>query len=173
MSRIIESKCYNIKEATLIWHYGKRLLEEKGDISWAVIDLYRTTSGRYFIQGSGGPGSDYANRELISSTWGDGFIFNDGEEIISMSHHEVIAWGEENLPYDVLRKILRDIKQQARKHNTKVPEILKSSEQRLALRAKAQKASLVSNAHKEAEQLHQAKIYEPFEKIHSMENVLS
>ncbi len=173
MSRIIESKYYNIKEASLIWHYDKRLLEEKGDISWAVIDLYRTTSGRYFIQGSGGPGSDYANRELISSTWGDGFIFNDGEEIISMSHHEVIAWGEENLPYDVMRKILRDIRQQARKQNAKVPELLKSSEQRLALRAKAQKASISFNTQKESEQLRQERIYEPYEKIHSMENVLS
>jgi hypothetical protein len=173
MNRIIESKCYNIKEATLIWHYDKRFLKEKGDISWTVIDLYRTTSGRYFIHGSGGPGSDYANRELISSTWGDGFILKDGEEIISMSPHEVIAWGEENLPCDVLRKIIRDIKQQARKQNTKVPEILKSSEQRLALRTKAQKAILAFNTQKESEQLRQEKIYEPYEKIHSMENVLS
>ena len=173
MSRIIESKCYNIKEATLIWHYGKRLLEEKGDISWAVIDLYRTTSGRYFIQGSGGPGSDYANRELISSTWGDGFIFNDGEEIISMSHHEVIAWGEENLPDDVLRKILRDIKQHARKQNTEVPEIIKSSEQRLALRAKEHKERLFINAQKEVEQLRHDKINEPYERILKIENLLS
>ncbi|NLZ52104.1 MAG: hypothetical protein GX892_02970 [Thermoanaerobacteraceae bacterium] len=93
MSKNNKSVYRQIENATLVWHYSNGFSKEKGDIRWAHTDLYRTASGEYFIHVSGGPGSNYANPEKISTAWGDGFCYTSGEAIIPMSQHEVIVWG--------------------------------------------------------------------------------
>lgn len=154
-----------IKEATLVWHHSNGFSKEKGDIRWAITDLYRTTSGQYCLHVSGGPGSDYVDRENISSAWGDGFIYTDGEAIIPMSQHEVIVWGEENLPDDVLKKVLKDIRQQTKRRNTEIPKILEFSTQKLVMREKETKIGLaIAKANEEA-QARQSKYYEQFAEL--------
>lgn len=162
MRRINESEYCHIEEATLIWHYSNGFSKEKGDIRWTYIDLYRTTSGEYCLHVSGGPGSDYASRENISSAWGDGLIHTDGEEIISLSPHQVIIWGEENLPDDVLKKVFKDIRQRAKRKNAKAPEILGFSEQKLAIREKETKIKLAAAKANAEVQARQEKYYEQF-----------
>jgi hypothetical protein len=49
-----------------------------------------TRSGKYFLHGSGGPGSPY-------SVWDNESDANiDGEAILPMSQYDVITWAEEN-----------------------------------------------------------------------------
>lgn len=154
-----------IKEATLIWHYSNGFSKVKGDIRWAFIDLYRTASGEYFLHVSGGPGSDYAAQKNNSSAWGDGFTYTDGEAIIPMSQHELIAWGEENLPDDILRIIFRDIRKKAKQNNKGVPKILELNRQKLTLREKETKMRLTAAKAKEEAQAREARFYEQFAEV--------
>lgn len=154
---------YCTEKSTLIWHYSNGFSKDEGDIRWVITDLYRTASGEYFLYVSGGPGSDYAAKENASSMWtGDEVIYSTGEAIIPMSQHEVIVWGEENLPDDVLRKVLKDIRQQTKLRNAEIPKILELSTQKLVMREKERKTGLaIAKANQEA-QAQQARYYEQF-----------
>ncbi len=153
---------YCTEKATLIWHYSNGFSKDKGDIRWATIDLYRTTSGEYCLHVSGGPGSAYAVQENISSVWGDGFIYSDGEAIIPMSQHEVIVWGEENLHDGILKKVLKNIQQQAILHNEGIPKILEYSIENLHMREKERKTGLAIAKDNQEAQAQQARYYEQF-----------
>ena len=142
MSKNIKSIYRKVEKATLVWHYSNGY--SKDDIRWAHTDLYRTASGEYFIHISGGPGSAYANPEKISTEWGNGFCYTSGEEIIPMSLHEVIVWGEENLPDCILKKVFKEIRQRAKRQNSEVPELLKFSEKKLSIREKERRNRLAA-----------------------------
>lgn len=151
-----------IGEATLIWHYSNGLSKEKGDIRWACIDLYRTTSGEYLLHVSGGPGSGYAGRENTSSVWGDGVIYSDGEGIIPMSLQDLMIWGEECLPEDIFGIILQDIRKKTQQENTGTPKILEISEQKLAMREKEIKTCCAAAQANAEVQARQTRFYEQF-----------
>lgn len=135
---------YCNEKATLIWHYSNGFSKDKGDIRWAITDMYRTVSGEYCLYVSGGPGSYYMAQESISSVWGDGFIYSDGEAIIPMSLEDVIDWGEEYLPDDVLKKVFKDIWQQTKQRNTEIPKILEFSTKSWSRGRRKQKVGLLS-----------------------------
>jgi hypothetical protein len=133
-----------------------------GDIRWEYIDLYRTAAGKYFLHGSGGPGSNVANCERISTAWGDEFFYTSGEAIIPMSQHDIIVWGYENLPDNILKKILKDIQEREKQKNAEISEILKLFEKKLSMRQRKIKIGLTyANATAEV-QARQAKYYEQF-----------
>lgn len=162
MERNNESKYHNTEEDTLIWHYSNGFSKDEGDIRWALINLYKTTSGEYYLHVSGGPGSDYAAKENISTVWGDGVIYTSGEAIIPMSQQNVIVWGEEYLPDDILSEILRDIKKKAKHDKTDIPKILELSEQKISMRGKEREYRLATDKVNAEIQSRRARFYEQF-----------
>jgi|LSQX01.2.fsa_nt_gb hypothetical protein len=142
MSKNNKSIYQKVEKSTLVWHYSNGY--SKDDIRWAHTNLYKTAHGEYFLHVSGGPGSHYANVEKISTAWGDGLSYTNGEAIIPLSLNELIAWGEENLPDHILKKVLKEIRQRTKRQNKEIPKLLKITEKKLSMREKERKNRLAA-----------------------------
>lgn len=57
MKKIINGKRYDTEKATPI---GEGIYAHRGDHAYYWVALYRTTNGRFFVAGEGGPNSKYA-----------------------------------------------------------------------------------------------------------------
>ncbi len=135
MKKVIEGVGYDTKKAIFLGQVSSGFSKE--DIRWSVTELYRTRSGNYFLQGYGGPGSPYA----VWDNESDAHVH--GEAIIPTALYDVIAWAEEYLPDEKLKIVLKDIRQEAKRQNIKVPTYLKAASQKLTLRErKARRAAV-------------------------------
>jgi hypothetical protein len=85
MKKIIHGKTYNTDNAELIASWSNGF--SSSDFNHCNEDLYRTKKGAYFIAGSGGPLSCYAE-SLGDSQCG-------GEEIKPLSKRDALKWCEE------------------------------------------------------------------------------
>lgn len=84
MKKVIDRKVYDTEKSELIceWdngYYGS-------DFKQCSEDLYLTRKGRWFIHGSGGPMSKYAEHN------GQGYC--GSSDIVPMSKDEVVEWLE-------------------------------------------------------------------------------
>lgn len=135
MKKIIEGIGYDTQKATFLGQVNSEFSKE--DIRWSVTELYRTRSGKYFIHGSGGPGSPYS----VWDNESDAHI--DGEVILPMSQYDVITWAEEYLPDDKLKSVIKDIRQEAKLQNIDIPTNLITASQKLTQRErKARRAAV-------------------------------
>jgi len=84
MKKVINSKRYNTKTATEIanWYSG----HSRMDANYCDESLFRTKNGLYFLLGSGGAFSKYAERS--GSGW------TASEDIIAMTEDEAMKWLE-------------------------------------------------------------------------------
>jgi hypothetical protein len=98
MMQIINGVRYDTTTATLMGEYDNGYPTE--DIRWSITQLYKTKAIKYFFYGHGGPGSAYSRKDNCCT-------YADGEKIIPVTLFEVIVWGEEYLPENVLETIIR------------------------------------------------------------------
>ena len=87
MKRVIDGKLYNTETATKIGSYWNGL--STSDFRRVSEELYRTKSGNYFLAGTGGPLTPYAESNGESS-WGS-------SRIIPLSKEEAFEWVQQHL----------------------------------------------------------------------------
>ena len=134
MRKVIDGVGYDTKKAIFLGQVCSGFSKE--DIRWSVTELYRARSGKYFLHGSGGPGSPYA----VWDNESDAHI--DGEAILPMSQYDVITWAEEYLQVEKLKSVIKDIRQEAKRQNIEIPTNLKTASQKLTQREiKARRAA--------------------------------
>ena len=92
MKAIIDGKRYNTETATGVAEYWNGL--GGGDFGRVYEILYITAKGSWFIAGSGGPMTSYAQSVGNSQTGGEG--------IRPLSSEEAMAWLEKNHQTDAL-----------------------------------------------------------------------
>ncbi len=135
MKKIIDGVGYDTKKAIFLGQLRSRFSKE--DIRWSVTELYRVRSGKYFLYGSGGPGSPYS----VWDNESDAHI--DGEAILPMPQYDVLTWAEEYLPDDKLKSVIKDIRQEAKRQNIEIPTNLKTASKKLTQRErKARRAAV-------------------------------
>jgi hypothetical protein len=137
MKKTINGIRYNTKNCTLIFIVDT--IYPKNDIRWSEEYLYKTKSGKYFLLGIGGPGSPYARTDEILGN-------KDGEHIIPMPYDKLIVWAEEYMPDEMLKVLLKDIKQELKRNGIEIPEILNRAFHRLAIMKKVQKLAEAEKA---------------------------
>lgn len=87
MKKVINSKIYNTATATLLHYWDNGCY--RNDFGYCEEELYRTVKGAYFIAGSGGPMSRYAESHGNSTSGGDGIrIISEAEAIEWLENHE-------------------------------------------------------------------------------------
>ena len=86
MEAIIEGKKYDTETATEVASYWNGL--GQGDFGRVNESLYKTAKGSWFIAGSGGPMSAYAQSVGNSQTGGEG--------IRPLSYEEAMNWLEKH-----------------------------------------------------------------------------
>lgn len=92
MLKIIDGKRYNTETATEV---ASRQHGFGGDFDRFNESLYRTPKGAWFVAGSGGPNSPYAQAVDINSRTG-------GEGLRPLSDEQAMAWLENNDETDAL-----------------------------------------------------------------------
>jgi hypothetical protein len=100
MKATIEGKTYNTETATCIAKDGYP--GSVTDFQNWVEHLYVTAKGSYFLYGSGGPMSKYAEPCGNNSMGG-------GSKIIPMTKAEALAWCEEHECEDAIEKHFADM----------------------------------------------------------------
>lgn len=103
MKRVIDGKLYNTETATKIGSYWNGL--STGDFRRVSEELYRTKSGNYFLAGTGGPLTPYAESNGESS-WGS-------SRIIPLSKEEAFEWAQQHLSTDEVLKEFPDMIEEA------------------------------------------------------------
>jgi len=85
MKKVIDGKLYNTETATLLheWNNGVR----GNDFRGCEESLYITKKGTFFLAGSGGPMSKYA-QALDQNSWGG------SEGLEPLSTKEALDWAE-------------------------------------------------------------------------------
>ena len=94
MQRVINGKLYDTSKAELIHEWDNEIYGN--DPRHCEAALYRTKKGAYFLVGSGGPMSRYAQSHGNKTRGGS------GTQVIS--EQEAIAWLEENDGTEALLK---------------------------------------------------------------------
>lgn len=107
MKKIINGKRYDTDTAkrVAIWEHSNRR-----DFNFVSEQLYRKTTGEYFLYGEGGAASKYAE-SLGQNTWGG------GEKIIPLSFEAAQAWAEKHLDGEEYEAIFGAITEDASKKN--------------------------------------------------------
>jgi hypothetical protein len=95
MKKIINKKLYDTDTAKELAVWDNDYYPN--DFNYAVERLYRKRTGEYFLYGSGGGMSRYA--EHTPSGWGW------GQQIIPMTYDEAQTWAEEHLTADEYAEI--------------------------------------------------------------------
>lgn len=101
MKKIINRKVYNTETATLLGDYHYSFTREW---DYCYEALYQTKKGAYFIYGTGGPQSKYAEYNGNGSWCGTC-------EITVLSEKSAMEWAEENLSADDYCKIFGEIEE--------------------------------------------------------------
>ena len=104
MKKIINGKMYNTETAEQIGYYSNGT-----DYSnWHRYEegLYRKKTGEFFLHGSGGPLSRYA--ECISAS---GRSFSSGEDILPLSIDDAKEWVEDYLDADAYIEVFGDVEE--------------------------------------------------------------
>jgi hypothetical protein len=83
MKKTIEGLTYNTATADRIAEYSWG--QSASDFGYFEEELYVTSKGAYFLHGSGGPRSPYAET-LSARSWGS------GETIVPMTEQEAFDW---------------------------------------------------------------------------------
>lgn len=91
MKKIINGKRYNTDTAKLIGTYEPDTFGPS-DFGWFCEEIYRKTTGEYFIYGWGNAASRYA--ENVYGSWGS------GEAITPLTYDEAREWIEKHLDAD-------------------------------------------------------------------------
>lgn len=86
MKSTLNHKVYNTETANFVAEAGT-VMAGNDFRAWKE-KLYLTPKGSWFLHGSGGPMSKYAEHNLNRST--------DGERIVPMTEYEALAWCEEH-----------------------------------------------------------------------------
>ena len=95
MKKIINGKVYNTQTAKCV---GEMSWGNMSDFAYCNEELYRKSTGEYFLFGEGGGMSKYA-KSSGQNSWGW------GDAIIPMTIEEAKVWAEENLDGDEYEKI--------------------------------------------------------------------
>lgn len=98
MKKIIDGKRYDTEKAKCVASYENSY--GINDFKHYSENLYLTTSGSWFLHGSGGPMTKYSKQA------GDATCA--GEDIIPMTEKEVIQWMEEHEEYEGLEHYFPD-----------------------------------------------------------------
>lgn len=100
MKAVIDGKTYNTESARKICAVGSSDGISRSDNGYWEGDLYRTQSGRWFVQGKGNAASFFAEPYGHGSTPGSGIRTADAES--------VRAWLERDGQTDVLLQYAKD-----------------------------------------------------------------
>ena len=106
MNKIIKGKRYDTETAKKMGYY-QHLYPR--DFGYVCEELYRKTTGEFFLYGEGGPASKYRERT------NDGSMWCGGEKIMPMTLKEAQAWAEEHLDGDEYEKIFGEIDETGKK----------------------------------------------------------
>ena len=98
MKRVINGKMYNTETAELIHESDNGIYGN--DFRQCEESLYKTKNGAYFIAGSGGPMSKYAESSGNTTSGGAGI------EVIS--EQEAIEWLEQNDGTEAIEEYFSD-----------------------------------------------------------------
>jgi len=96
MKQIINGKIYNTDTAEHIGHVSGGGPSVTDFTHWSG-DLYVTKKGAYFIQGSGGASSIFAQQLSENECSG-------GSGILVLKHHQALAMAEADLDSDVIEQ---------------------------------------------------------------------
>lgn len=89
--KIINGKLYNTETATLVGEWENNY--STNDFKYCEENLYRKSTGEYFLHGEGGPLSKY-RKSYGDNSWGYGY------EIISLTEKEAKQWAEKYISVD-------------------------------------------------------------------------
>lgn len=98
MKAIIDGLRYNTETAEHLGH-ASECLGSRDFRNWEGT-LYRTKSGRYFLAGSGGPMTRWAES--------NGNTTSGSEGIIPLSKSEALAWAERNLSAETVESAFNE-----------------------------------------------------------------
>lgn len=90
MKKIINKKMYNTESAECV---GSDSFSNQRDFHYWSEELYRKSSGEFFLYGEGGPLSSY-RKEVDMNEWSGGW------DIIPMTDEEARDWAEGHLSAD-------------------------------------------------------------------------
>ena len=90
MKKVINGKRYDTSTAKLVGKYSKDC--SVTDFPWYMEELYRKSTGEYFLYGEGNAASRYAVQSY--GMWGA------GSAITPMSYDDARKWAEKNLDFD-------------------------------------------------------------------------
>ena len=93
MKKIINGKMYNTETAVRIGYYSNG--DDYGDCHWYEEVLYRKKTGQFFLYGSGGALTCYAE-----CTDSDGRWHRSGDAIVPLSIEQARQWAEDYLAAD-------------------------------------------------------------------------
>lgn len=99
MNKVINGKRYDTSTAKIVASWDN---EETG-FSMISENLHRKRTGEYFLHGSGGANTKYAECSYGSWKW--------GEEIIPLSEKDARAWAEDHLSADEYESIFGKIEE--------------------------------------------------------------
>lgn len=99
MNKVIKGKRYDTATAKKMGYY-QHLYPR--DFGYVCEELYRKTTGEFFLYGEGGAASKYRERTT------DG-MWCGGEKIIPLKLKEAQAWAEEHLDGDEYEKIFGEV----------------------------------------------------------------
>ena len=85
MKKVIDGKLYNTETADRLHDWNNRC--PCSDFQYCEEALYRTKKGAFFLAGSGGPMSKYA-QAIEQNSWGG------GEGLEPLSTEEALNWAE-------------------------------------------------------------------------------
>lgn len=103
MKRVVGGKLYDVEKAEALasasWGYS-------GDFEAFSETLYKTSNGRFFLAGEGGPKTKYGEPAPGGGTGG-------GSDIIPLTEERAAAWCERHDEIDVLEEHLPDFVEEA------------------------------------------------------------
>src|SRR5262245_43490830 len=94
MKRFIDGRVFDTAKADLLLFWDNGLAEDR--FEYCEETLYRSSSGRYFLHGKGGPLSPYAVQRDDGSR-------SSGEQVVRLDEVEALNWLEaKNADPDVI-----------------------------------------------------------------------
>ncbi len=142
MKKIISGAKYDTETAKKL---GSDSFSDTRDFNHWVEQLYRTKSGKYFLYGSGGPMSRYA--EVTGQNQWSG-----GSKIISMDRQAAQEWAEKHLSADEYEDAFGEVTEGEEKEalNLNISPVLKAKLWELAEKKKITISALVEKILMEA-----------------------
>lgn len=103
MKKIINGKKYNTDTAKAVGTFSNNAYSWS-DFSHFEETLYVKSTGEFFLFGSGGPNTKYAEY-LGNNSW------SGGSEITPMSEHEAREWAETHIDADEYEAIFGEVEE--------------------------------------------------------------